>query len=187
MLKISSIVATGSVEVGCSGGASLVTMVQPTHFRDRNNSSRVGRLDRPGLRAVLLQCQMRSTSMIVIDEALKVSVQAAFVEYDHVIQALAANRADHAFNIRTLPGRPRRRQDLLYAHRLYLVHEVFPEDPIAISQQISRRRIPWEGFAQLLSRPLGCWVSRYGEMHDTPAIMREHQKYVEDLEPDRWY
>jgi len=42
--------------------------------------------------------------MIVVDEVLKVSVQTALVEYDHVIQALAANGADHPFDIGTLPG-----------------------------------------------------------------------------------
>jgi hypothetical protein len=40
---------------------------------------------------------MRATSMIVIDEALKVSVQATFVEYDHVIQAFAAKAVLQGF------------------------------------------------------------------------------------------
>ncbi len=42
--------------------------------------------------------------MIVVDEVLKVSVQTALVEYDHVIQALASNGAYHPFDIGTLPG-----------------------------------------------------------------------------------
>ena len=37
--------------------------------------------------------------MIVVEEVLKVSVQTALVEYDHVIQALAAEGADHPFDI----------------------------------------------------------------------------------------
>jgi hypothetical protein len=47
---------------------------------------------------------MRATSMIVMDEALKVSVQATFVEYDHGIQTFAANGADHTFHVRTPHG-----------------------------------------------------------------------------------
>jgi predicted Zn-dependent protease len=43
-------------------------------------------------------------------------VQASFVEHDHVIQALAANGADHPFDICLLPGRAWRRQDLLDSH-----------------------------------------------------------------------
>ena len=65
---------------------------------------------------------------------MKVSVQAALVEYDHVIQALASNRADHTFNIGTLPRRPRDRKYLFDAHGLHLVNEVLPEDPIAVPQ-----------------------------------------------------
>jgi hypothetical protein len=61
------------MKVARSGGVPLVTMVQPAHFRDREDPSHGGRLDRSGLRGVLLQCQMRATSMIVIDETLKVS------------------------------------------------------------------------------------------------------------------
>ena len=42
--------------------------------------------------------------MIVVDEVLNVPVQTALVEYDHVIQALAAEGADHPLDISTLPG-----------------------------------------------------------------------------------
>jgi hypothetical protein len=28
-------------------------------------------------------------------------------------------------------------------------------------------------------------MSRYREMHDTPAIMCQHKKHIQDLEPDR--
>jgi len=56
---------------------------------------------------------------------------AGFTEYDHVIQALAAQRADHALDIGSLPRRPRRR--FFGAHRLHLLHKVRPEDLIAIT------------------------------------------------------
>ena len=75
---------------------------------------------------------MRSAPMIVADEVLQVSVQTVIIEYDHVIQALAADGADHSFYIGTLPGRPRSRKHLLDAHGLHLVDEVRAEDPIAI-------------------------------------------------------
>ena len=79
-------------------------MMESTHLQNGDDPSRIWLLDRSGLRAVLLQCQMRSASMIVVDEVLKVSVQTALVEYDQVIQALAAKGADHAFDIGALPG-----------------------------------------------------------------------------------
>jgi len=85
-----------------------------------------------GLRAVLRQCQMRPAPVIVVDEVLKMSIQAALAENDHVIQALPANGADHPLDIGSLPGRPRRRKHLFDAHGLHLVDEILRKDPIAV-------------------------------------------------------
>jgi hypothetical protein len=73
--------------------------------------------------------------MIIVHEVSEVERQAGFAEYDHVIQALAAKRADHPFDIGSLPGRTRHREHLLEAHRLHLRHELRPEDPIAITRR----------------------------------------------------
>ena len=78
----------------------------------------------------------------------KGAVQRALAEDDHVIQALAADGSDEPFDVCPLPRRPRRRQHLFDAHRLHLLDEVLAEDPIAIPQQIARRGVPREGFAQ---------------------------------------
>src|ERR1035437_5730102 len=128
---------------------------------------------------------MRPAPMVVGDEVLKVSIQTALAEYDHVIQALAANGPDHAFDIGVLPWRPRRRKHLFDAHGLHLVDEVLAEDPIPIPEQISRCSVPRKGLAYLLSSPLRRWMRRDCEMHNASAIMRQHQKHVQDLEPDR--
>jgi hypothetical protein len=93
---------------------------------------------------------MRPAAVIVANEVLNVSVRAALVEYDHVIQALTANGADHPFDLGALPGCPQGRKHLFHAHCLDLVDEVLPEDLVTIPQQISRCRIPREGLAQLL-------------------------------------
>lgn len=77
------------MEVACSGRAPPVTMTQPTHLGDRDDPPRIRRLDRSRLPAVLVQHQMRPAAVIVANEVLNVSVQAALVEPDHVIQALA--------------------------------------------------------------------------------------------------
>src|ERR1035437_539224 len=98
--------------------------------------------------------------MVVVNEALKVSIQAALAKYDHVIQALAANGPDHTFDIGVLPWRPRRRKHLFDAHGLHLVDEVLAEDPIPIPEQISRYSVPRKGLAHLLSSPLHRWMRR---------------------------
>ena len=82
--------------------------------------------------------------MIVVHESSEMAIQTGFTEYDHVIQALPPNGADHPLDVSSLPGRPGRREHLLDAHRLHLPHKVRPEDPVAIAQQIARRGLPPE-------------------------------------------
>jgi hypothetical protein len=41
--------------------------------------------------------------MIVVQEPSKMPVKTSFIEYDDVVQALAANGSDDPFDIRTLP------------------------------------------------------------------------------------
>ncbi len=61
------------MEVVCSGGAPLITMMQPTNFRNRNDPSSVWRLDRSGFRAVFLQRQVCAAAMVIVGEAFEVS------------------------------------------------------------------------------------------------------------------
>src|SRR5215472_10087252 len=51
--------------------------------------------------------------MIIVCEVSEMAMQTGFTEYDHVIQALAPNRADHPLDVSSLPGRSRWRE-----HRL---------------------------------------------------------------------
>jgi hypothetical protein len=60
--------------------------------------------------------------------------QAGFVAYDHMIQALSPNGPNQPLDVGSLPGRTGRREHLFDAHRLHLLHEVHPEDPIAVTQ-----------------------------------------------------
>ena len=90
-------------ELLSSGGPALVAMMQSTDLRDCDDSASICCLDWPRLRTVLGQCQMCPAAMVVIKEHFEMPTQTALVEYDHVIEALAANGADHAFDICTLP------------------------------------------------------------------------------------
>jgi hypothetical protein len=77
---------------------------------------------------------MRSCSVIIICISLHMASQTAFVEHDQVIQALPANAANQALNMRSLLGRTRRGQHLLDSHRLHLFYELVAEDAVAITQ-----------------------------------------------------
>jgi hypothetical protein len=77
-----------------SGGAPLVTMMEPAQLRNRDDPSPRWRVDRLGLRAVLLQCQMRSAPMVVVAEAVQVSVRTALIESDHVMVGTVMKATD---------------------------------------------------------------------------------------------
>ena len=113
------------------------------------------------------------------------TAQISLVQHDHAIEALAANGADHPFNIRTLPRRARRRQYLLDAHGLNLVDEALPEDLVAVAQEITRRSVPGEGFSYLLRSPFRCGMIGHAEMENASPVVGRHEEHIKDLEADR--
>ena len=83
--------------------SAFVAMVETANLGNGNDCPSFGWLRRPRLRRVLLQSQVRASSMIVAHERLKVLMQAPFIEHDHMIKALAANGSDHALDVGALP------------------------------------------------------------------------------------
>jgi len=66
-----------------------------------------------------------------------------------------------------------------------LIHDFFPEDPVAISEQITGRGIPGKGFPELLSGPLCGGMSGHGKVKNPAAVVCQHQKDIQHLESDR--
>lgn len=172
---------------GDLGGPPLVTMMESADLRNRNDRPLFGRPDGPSLRRVLLQSQVCPGSMIVIEEISKVPVKAAFVEYDDVVQALAANGSDDPLDISTLPRRAWRGQDLFDPHGLNLMNEVLPKDPIAVPQQVTWRCVPWKSLSKLLNGPSRCGMSCHSKVENSPALVCQHHKHIQDLKSDRRY
>jgi len=72
--------------------------------------------------------------MVVVREFSEVVRQAGFTEYDHVIQALPPNAADHALDVRTLPRRSWRSRQFLNAQLFHLLGEFGTKDAVAVPQ-----------------------------------------------------
>src|ERR1700683_3048903 len=105
----------------------------------------------------------------------------ALVEDDDVIQTLAANRTDHALDVRVLPGGSRCRDDFLDPHRSDPVTEVGAIRCVAIAQQITRDGVPRECFGHLAREPSGGRMLGYSRAYDLPAIVRQNDHDVEQL------
>jgi len=58
-------------------------------------------------------------------------MQRAFIEYDHMIQALAANGPNYSLDVRSLLWLARRPQYFTNPEFFYLIREFATEDPVA--------------------------------------------------------
>ncbi len=109
--------------------------------------------------------------MIVREVARENSSQVGFVEHDDMVDALSADTADQAFNVRILPWRSWRRDDFFDAHVHDALAEVHAVDPVAVSEQEARRFVIRKGLDNLLACPTGSWMGRNVEMNDATAMI----------------
>jgi len=79
-------------------------MVGAADLRDCHDSPRLRRLRRSRCRRALAQGQTSSRPMIVVGVETESSPEQGFVEDDHVIEALTADRAAQALHVRPLRG-----------------------------------------------------------------------------------
>src|SRR5712691_1338546 len=87
---------------------------------------------------------MRAGALVIVDIRGQDAAQVALVEDHDVIETLAANRTDHALDVRVLPRRAWRRDDFRDPHRLDPTAEVRAIRPVAIAQQANAERCPTE-------------------------------------------
>jgi hypothetical protein len=106
----------------------------------------------------------------------------SLAENEHVIQALAPDRADEPLHERVLPWALRRREKLLDPHALHAMPKWLPVDAIAVAEEIGRRGLVREGVHELLSRPDGGGVLGDVEVDNPPAMVGEDDKDKEDAE-----
>jgi hypothetical protein len=76
-------------------GPSFVAVVQSADVWQRHDRSHFWRLNRSWLGRVLPQGEMRSRSVIVIQIRIDDATERAFVEHDHMVQALPPNGTNH--------------------------------------------------------------------------------------------
>jgi hypothetical protein len=107
------------------------------------------------------------------------------MEDDHMIEALAPNGSNHAFDIGTLSRRARCRQNFADTHVSYVFSEVIAKNSVTIAEREARELVKGKCFPQLLCGPLRGRVSGHIEGQDATSVMGQHQKHAEYLEADR--
>ncbi len=149
--------------------------MEPTDFRELHDGALVGRLHGSRLRRILLQGQMGSRIMVVAQIPSENGSQVALAENNDVVKALAPDGADDPLDIRILPGRARRCENLLDFESMHGSVEVISVDAIAVSDHVARGCVPGEGFDELPSCPFRAGMLCHIEVEDSPSIMRQHQ------------
>src|SRR6476619_4320479 len=81
--------------------------------------------------------------------------QLPLAKHDHMIEALASDRADQSFSIAVLPRRSRRCRSVANAHRANAPRKCLAVDAvaIAIANEVIRHRFPPASLADLPSDP----------------------------------
>ncbi len=87
--------------------------METADFRKLHGSPPRWRFDGTWLGRVLFEREMRSGSVIVVQIASQDPPQVTLAENDDVVQAFPTDRADDPLDVRILPGRARRDENLL--------------------------------------------------------------------------
>src|ERR1700730_11464201 len=130
---------------------------------------------------------MRSPVMVVIEISGNDTPEMAFVQNDEMIEAIAAQGSDQPLHERVLPRTSWRAEDLFDPYALDPPLKCAAIDRIAIAEEVFRRAVPWEGFDDLLARPLSRRILGNVEVHDFSSRMCKHNQHEEQLQSDRRY
>jgi hypothetical protein len=133
-------------------------------------------LDRPEVGRVLVERKMGARSVVVSEIADQDTAEVSLAEDEHVIQALAPDRADEPLREGILPWAVGRGQHFGYPHTRHSSPKRMTISAVAIAEKIAWRGVLREGVHELLSRPGGGGMLGDVEVDDPPAVVSEHHE-----------
>jgi hypothetical protein len=92
---------------------------------------------------------MGARPVVVSEVAGQDAAKVSLVENEHVIQALAPDRADEPLGERVLPPALRRRENFVDAHALYAMPKLMAVDAVAVAEEIGGRGLVRKGIHDL--------------------------------------
>src|SRR5437899_4957117 len=164
-----------------------VAVMEATDFGNLHDPARLGELDGPDVRRILVEREMRASPVVVGEVAGQDAAQMAFAENQNVVQTLAPDRADQPLREGILPRAVRRREDFLDPHALHSVAKLLAVDLVTVAQEIGGRGVVREGVHDLLGGPVGGGVLGHVEVDDAPAVVSEHDENKEDAQAHGWH
>lgn len=124
--------------------------------------------------------------MVVGDVSGERAPEMRLVEDDDVIETFAANRSDHAFDVRVLPRTRARRDDFTDAHAGDATLEQVAIDGVSIPQQPEWGGVLGKRLDELLGRPGGRRMLRDPDMDHVSTMMGHEDQDEEDASGEGW-
>src|SRR3954451_13105151 len=100
--------------------------------------------------------------------------QMPLAEHDHMIEALASDRADQSFSVTVLPRRSRRCRSVANAHRADTTRKCLAVEMVAITKEVVRHRLPPAGLADLPGDPFSGWRSCDANPENSSAVVSKN-------------
>src|SRR3954452_14443102 len=113
---------------------------------------------------------MRSGVVVVLLVRARQTTQMLLAEDDHMIKALASDRADQSFGIAVLPWRSRRCRSVANAHRSDAARKCLSVDTVPITDETVWRVLPTTCLRDLLGDPFASRMRYDAEPQNAPSI-----------------
>jgi hypothetical protein len=162
-------------------------VVKAPHLWQFDHAAELGPLDPPEIRGIARQGEVTAGRVVVLEVSPEDPAKVDLVQYDDVIEAFSAERADEPLRVRILPRGSRRRDYVLDSQYLDCAPVALSVDLVPISDQESWRALLGEGVDHLPSRPFGGRVRRHVEVQYAPPVMREQDKPEQGAERSGWH
>jgi hypothetical protein len=130
---------------------------------------------------------MRTILVIVSDVIREESLQVARVQWNHVIEQLAATASYPALGDTILPGTPNRGLRTDYFHRADCGRDVQPILGVMVEDHKLGSELVRERLSQLLHDPTARRMACDVEVHNTPTVVADEEEAVEHIKGERWY
>jgi hypothetical protein len=90
-------------EDGCSSSHTAVAMMESSNHRLSHDATALWRFHFPRPGRIVVESLVRSSGVIVVKIVFENSQQVDLIEHEHVVEALASDRADQPLDVRILP------------------------------------------------------------------------------------
>jgi hypothetical protein len=133
----------------------------------------------------LCQSEVSAVFMVVADIVPHEALQMVLVKRDDMIEKISAAVSDKSLRYAILPWALKAGSLWLYGETLDRLDNLTIEVSTTVEDQVFRRAVVREGFAQLLDHPSICRVLGHIEVKDSPPVVRDDREAVQQTERHR--